>query len=234
MNIKQQLEHAEKYEYPVRVTFKGCVRKGSIVKTEQASFIMSVCSGAWHNFSAVVSVGPLEPGVEKPDGMRTVCKETLAFLKQQINWNKEDMGSFGEYIKTEYVYNLIDDLEKALTSNRVRMNWPFLEESAQDGANREMDEEDAKTEKPSILEQEWHIEGNAVKDSEGDYIVNVCGSKWYIAIAACPDAYRALRMLAGLGKVAMKTSDDEQYYRVCITESQCDQIMAVFKKAGIE
>ena len=60
MNIKQQLEHAEKYEYPVGVMFKGCVRKGSIVETGQASFVMSF-SGAAHYYAAVVSVEPVEP-----------------------------------------------------------------------------------------------------------------------------------------------------------------------------
>lgn len=41
---------------------------------------------------------------------------------------------------------MIDDMQKAMSSNRVRMNWPFAEESVQDGANREMDEEDTKSE----------------------------------------------------------------------------------------
>lgn len=73
---------------------------------------------------------------------RTVSKETLDFLRGQIAWNKEKQGERGEYIRTKYVYNLIDDMEKAMSSNKVRMNWPFAEESVQEGANTEMDEDE--------------------------------------------------------------------------------------------
>lgn len=83
---------------------------------------------------------------------RIVCKETLDFLRGQIDWNKHDMGEMGEFIRTKYVYNLIDDMEKAMTSNWVRMNWPFAEESTQDGANIEMDAEDAPDEGDEGLE----------------------------------------------------------------------------------
>ena len=102
--------------------------------------------------------------LKKPGG-RTVCKETLEFLRDQIDWNAD-----GDIIKTEYVYNLLDDMEKAMSSNKVRMNWPFLEESTQDGANREMDEEDVKAEKPppDVAKEQWEYQDGPHQDEGFD------------------------------------------------------------------
>lgn len=206
MNIKQQLEQAKEGGYPVRVTFFGCEREGLITKNipDGRQFMMSVQDGQWHTYQSVVSVAPVEPDVEKPDGMRTVCEETLTFLKGQIDWNSEDLGSLGEYIKTEYVYNLIDDLEKALTSNKVRMNWPFLEESTQDGANREMDEEDARTageEPDDIAKERWEQDDDI---TEGEVIchgrtllfqlMGASDAQMNVAVAA-PQMFDALETL---------------------------------------
>ena len=53
-------------------------------------------------------------------------------------------------------------------------------------------------------------------------------------IAALPDAYRALDMVSRLSRCALKTDDEERYYRILITESQCKQLDDVLKKAKIK
>lgn len=79
MTIKEQLEDAKEYGYPVRVMFIGCERKGLITKNiaDGRQFMMSVQDGKWHTYQSVVSVKPVEPVVETPESgclHRNYCK----------------------------------------------------------------------------------------------------------------------------------------------------------------
>lgn len=74
MTIKKKLEHAQKFQYPVIVEFRGCTRKGLIEEIGNpgiASFVMSSDNHVWHNYSAVLSVMPcnatLEPDAPEPE-----------------------------------------------------------------------------------------------------------------------------------------------------------------------
>lgn len=150
---------------------------------------------------------------------RTVCKETLDFLRGQIKWNKSDLGEHGEYIKTEYVYNLIDDMEKAMSSNQVRFNWPFVEETTQDGANGEMDESDFL----DVAKERWKWEGNE--------LIGHCGGTIAVSInpgvgdrakiAAAPDMLEALEALATISWI---TNDP-------VIREVLENMEAVIKKA---
>ena len=152
---------------------------------------------------------------------RTVCSETLAFLRGQITHNAEE-----DIIRTKYVYNLIDDLEVALSSNKCVFNWPFSEECVQESANDEMDAEDDEVDSRSypesyfcddvdVSEQRWHV----MDDNDGNpSIYSTDGRKLRISfgdgitkeqidvIAAAPEMLSLLEDEIGEANAVVKTA----------------------------
>lgn len=87
-SFKSVLEHALAFGYPVRVTFKGCVKKGTITEAGESNFMMSVCDGAWLHYHDVLSVQRLEA--------RKTSADDIAPERWEIE--KEDDGQYWRII----------------------------------------------------------------------------------------------------------------------------------------
>lgn len=185
MSIREKARIAwEDTREVVVIGTSGAHYRGRVMDRTEKGFTLDREMGTCpFSYSGIKNIRFVDEGEEdSTTGTRTVCKETLDFLRGQVKWNADE-----RHIKTKYVYNLIDDLEKALASNKVRMNWPFLEECVQDGANREMDEED----KPSPPEPE--AERWEVVCSKGHYrIESTLGKR--IALSDCIPLETAIAM----------------------------------------
>ncbi len=84
--VKERLEHALAFGYPVSVIFKGCVSQGCVHRTDNLSFVMekSVANGARHNYSAVISVELLKSKPEPHD---------IAFGRWEVGFGGQRLNS---------------------------------------------------------------------------------------------------------------------------------------------
>lgn len=74
MTIKQQLEHAKKYGYPVRVTLiSGHSEEGTVFALDEDSYGLRDIVCRWRDYTAIASVEPLEPEVEPGDWFGWQC-----------------------------------------------------------------------------------------------------------------------------------------------------------------
>lgn len=98
MAIKEKIEHANRYSYPVRIAFRGGSRKGQIVAVKDDQFSLSDTITGWHRYSHITSVTPLVrqikikvtyvPLGEEKEDIEKVCSsvdELDGFIKQILD-----------------------------------------------------------------------------------------------------------------------------------------------------
>lgn len=113
MSIRKKARIAWEDSREVEVRYKsGTVLQGFVRELSAERFEIQYRNESGPStpeYDCINSIRFVDEGEGATTHTRTVYKETLDFLRGQVAWNAE-----GKRIKTEYVYNLIDDLEKAL------------------------------------------------------------------------------------------------------------------------
>lgn len=239
MTNKEKLEHAKKWGYPVRVvckseTLEGMSEtlEGTVIQCSDESdypiegFQMPpMKSYLWKDYSAVVSVEPLEPGVENA--------EVSSAEKVYLTGTHPYAFRFGEQAEVIGVEMATPPGLKERPVYRVKYA-DGEEDTVVIHDSEHYDLGSVKEPEPhesGILGEDWHVDDSAVKDSEDCYIVNVTAPEWHPTIAALPDISRALKM------VKMATREGRglgRGWNVRINRDEMDKIEAVLKKAGIE
>ncbi len=116
MTIKEKIQHAKKYSYPVKVAFDGCGREGAVVAVKDDRFSLSDAITGWHEYSSVASVEPLEsscmPYNENP----------YDHILWRLEYNSTDMGEIGKYVKWEYIKNYVEEARKRFDGQKVKLD----------------------------------------------------------------------------------------------------------------
>lgn len=135
LTIKDDLSHAFNYGYPVRVTFKGCVRKGLITALSRNSFIMSVCNGARHNDSSVISVERVETSTPKDIRFVDEGEEAVSKCAKHIIRTANTNGQWVSILYDKNTRSISGSLHEVrlnsvkIGPNRVHIHYADIDEA---------------------------------------------------------------------------------------------------------
>lgn len=114
MKIREKLNHAYEFEYPVLVTFKGCQRQGKITKYGPTVFCMEPDRFTSHSIHSVVEVDLVERNRLHLRFSRDLCKKASE-ADVSIGPDKNDLEAVMKAMKemAEYLKPVCDAMRKA-------------------------------------------------------------------------------------------------------------------------